>query len=272
MRKLCFLFFTVSLLFITKITNGEEGRILAIVNGKYITEDTFREEFIDLPPYIKDNIKNKIDNVMLLDSLVTRELLFQEATRRNIDKEKEVANKIFNAKKNIMLEAILKEVFNKYPLTNEILYKYYKDNINNFKAGERVRVKHILFKDKDKAESILNKTDVSTRFDDLIRLSNVEGGIVADLGFIERGDFIKEFEVAAFSAKPGITTGPVKTIYGYHIILVSEKRSAGVKDFDEVKEKIETEMKDRNQREVFDTLLGELKKKGNIQVYNENIR
>ena len=44
------------------------------------------------------------------------------------------------------------------------------------------------------------------------------GEVAADLGEIERGNFVKEFEAAAFAAAPGVATGPVKTTYGYHVI------------------------------------------------------
>ena len=94
-----------------------------------------------------------------------------------------------------------------------------------------------------------------------------------DLGFFGRGRMVPEFEKVAFSASSGKITEPVKTKYGYHVLLVDEKKKAGEKSFDEVKseialklqsqnrydkwlEKIKTHLKDRDFKSL-ETFLGE---------------
>jgi peptidyl-prolyl cis-trans isomerase D len=69
--------------------------------------------------------------------------------------------------------------------------------------------------------------------------SKVNGG---DLGFFARGQMVPEFDDAAFSLEPGTVGEPVKTEYGYHIILVEEHREAQQRSFEDVRDEIASEL------------------------------
>ena len=53
--------------------------------------------------------------------------------------------------------------------------------------------------------------------------SKKKGG---ELGYFTRGQMVKEFEDAAFSTPPGQMTGIIKTVHGYHIILVEDRKAS----------------------------------------------
>ena len=59
-----------------------------------------------------------------------------------------------------------------------------------------------------------------------------------ELGFFAKNEMVPEFANAAFSAKPNTVVGPVKSQYGYHIILVKDRRAAGQEPFEKVKNSI----------------------------------
>jgi len=63
-----------------------------------------------------------------------------------------------------------------------------------------------------------------------------------DLGFFSRGKMVAAFEEAAFSLEPGKVSDPVKTLYGFHVIRVEEKRPAKVIPFDEAKRALAREI------------------------------
>ncbi|RKZ05983.1 hypothetical protein DRQ05_05505 [bacterium] len=81
-------------------------------------------------------------------------------------------------------------------------------------ARERaIELRDEILKGKDFAEAAKEASD-----DDI---TAPKGG---DLGFIKKGDMVKEFEDVAFSLKAGEVSEPVRTNYGYHLIKVDEKK------------------------------------------------
>lgn len=148
----------------------------------------------------------------------------------------------------------------KEQITEKEIKKYYDENI----YGD-ISCKHILItpettddmseEEKTKAEnealelakSIIKKLKNGENFDDLAKEysqdeSNAsEGG---DLGYFNTGEMVEEFETAAFALKVGkYTTTPVKTKFGYHIILkTDEKEKPSLED---KKEEIITTLSDQ---------------------------
>jgi len=65
---------------------------------------------------------------------------------------------------------------------------------------------------------------------------NTEGG---DLGYFTKAMMIPEFGDAVFDMKKGQLSNPIKTPFGWHVVLVEDKRLANPPSFDEVREDIE---------------------------------
>ncbi|MBI5577425.1 MAG: peptidyl-prolyl cis-trans isomerase [Deltaproteobacteria bacterium] len=249
------------------IEKGKTDRILATVNGQPITEATLEEEAKSLPPYVRPILETPQGRAQFLESLITRDLLMQEALRRGFDRKEEVRERLNMARRSILLEALLKDVTEKAPgLSDDALRKFYEANVDSFRVGDRVRVSHVLFKDRAQAEAMARQSRSGTPFEELMKQASKEGGVTADLGFIERGKFDKTFEAAAFAAPTGSVAGPVRTSYGYHLIQVGEKKPAGLQPFEEVKGQIAADLREQAQRDAFETLLAQVKQKAKVQV------
>lgn len=151
----------------------------------------------------------------------------------NLNEFKEVL--ALNHKRDKATEAYAKDL-----VTDKEIEKYYKDEtIGDIKAS------HILIKpeydddasdeEKEKAleeakktaEEVISKLKNGEKFEDLAKKysddgSGSKGG---DLGWFNKGDMVSEFEEAAIKLEKGkYTTSPVKTEYGYHIILKTDKK------------------------------------------------
>ena len=83
---------------------------------------------------------------------------------------------------------------------------------------------HILVGSETDARKIMERLEKGEEFATLAKRfskcpSKNKGG---DLGWFAKGQMVKEFEDAAFTAKKGSVVGPVKTQFGWHIILVKD--------------------------------------------------
>jgi peptidyl-prolyl cis-trans isomerase C len=272
MRKLPIVFLLVAVTVPFLFACGGAGKkepdaVLAVVNGDRITESMFQKEAEALPPYMRPIVGTPSGRKQFLESLITRDLLLREALRRGLDRRAEVRDRLEQVRKSILLETLLRDVAENAPgLSDEVLRKHYEENKESLKEGDRVRVRHVLYKEEKQAEEAARRAKKGEPFEQLMKAAEAAGGTTADLGLIERGAFDKEFEDAAFGAPENSIVGPVKTIYGYHVLQVLEKRAAGLPPFDEVKEKIAADLREAAQREVFDNFVNGLRKQAKIRM------
>lgn len=247
---------------------GGANKVLAKVDGEVITAAAFEKEAEQQPPYVRPMLETPDGRKQFLDRMITLDLLMREALRRGVDRREDVRDQMDQARKGIILQALLRDVADKAPgLTDVALRKYYDANQKSFQVGERVRVSHVLFKDRGKAEDAARRARQGEPFEEIIKDATADAGSGADLGFIEKGTFVKEFEAAAFSASSGSIVGPVKTIYGFHVLSVGERKPAGLQPFEEVKAKIASDLRENAQREAIDGLIADLKKRARIEMF-----
>lgn len=91
-----------------------------------------------------------------------------------------------------------------------------------------VRARHILVESEGDAQALLERLKKGEDFAALAKAESIDPGSATkggDLGFFKRGAMVKEFDTVAFSLKPGDTSEPVKTQFGYHIIQVTEQKT-----------------------------------------------
>jgi peptidyl-prolyl cis-trans isomerase C len=250
---------------------GKQGKVLATVDGEAITEATLLKEVEGLPPYVRPILETPAGRARFLESVITRDLLMREALRRGIDRRPDVANQLSMRRKSILLEALLRDVASKAPgLSDEALRRIYDSTADQYRMGERVKVSHMLFRDRGRAVEVLKRAKAGEPFEELMKeIAGRDGEVAADLGDIERGNFVKEFEAAAFGAAPGEVVGPVKTTYGYHVIKVYAKKPPGVRSFEEVKPQLLAEQREVAQREAFETLIAGLRKSSTVHILAE---
>lgn len=187
--------------------------------------------------------------------------------------------------------------------------KFYNENIDKFKHDERVRASHILVSinpeeiteiiKSDKANESLDDAAVKVKVNEEIKakeakinqllaeakkdpsqfaklakensddtVTAVKGG---DLGFFAAKEMVPEFAKAAFSMKPNtISDKPVRTQYGYHIIMVTDRAAAGVDPFEKVQSDIKGYLENQKQLELIDNLTESLKKNAKIEFVNSD--
>lgn len=216
---------------------------------------------------------------LLLQSGVSKQEFINRLNIQNIT-EKMVNDEIY--KQLLITKLYQKEIIDKIIVTETDISYYYNDNIEEFNSGERVEASHILICHKDSlsCESNLTKEEALAKInsiksqvtkDDFAALakkysqdgSAVEGG---ELGFFERGTMVKPFEDAAFSTNIGEISNIVETQYGFHIILVTDKKAASTTPLSEISSEIEQIVLSEKQQDSFKTYLENIKDKSEIDI------
>ena len=213
------------------------SKLIDMIDTKILL-DKYPDKSSDADKYVNeqyDLIKNNFkDDKGKFDEESLKEQIYAYYGITDIDKFKDI----------IRLNYYRTEAVNDYAkksVTDKQIQKYYDENV----YGD-ISCKHILItpavtddmSDEDKtkadkealqkAKDIIKKLKNGESFDDLAKeysddTSNKDKG--GDLGYFNTGDMLEEFEKAAFDLKKGkYTTTPVKTKYGYHIILKTDEK------------------------------------------------
>jgi len=209
---------------------------------------------------------------MFVDSVVNQRLLYNEASKLNLDKDAAVQKQLDEARKEIIIKEFLrKEIEDKVVVTDEDAKKYYEANKDKFKDGEKIQVSHILVETEAEANDALAKLQAGADFAALAKEkskcpSKDKGG---DLGPISKGQTVPEFENAAFALQVGQLSPVVKSQFGYHIIKVTEKQPEKLLSFDEVKEQLKQMLLTDKQKERFDSIIKDLKDRNKVVIYKD---
>jgi len=253
----------------TKPEGKKGGEVLADVNGSTITTGDFTSEMKNLPDYLKAMADTPQGRKEMLDTMVIRELILQQASKDGADKGPEIEEKLKELKKRLIVESFLKKkVESEAQISDADLKKFYDQNLEKFKSGEQLRASHILVKSEPEAKAILAQIKSGAKFEDLAKKSSVDSSAAkgGDLGWFGKGTMVPAFEKAVLALKEGQISDVVKSDFGYHIIKLTGKRAAGVRPFDEVKDQIKAALMPTKQQEVFQKIKDELKKSAKINI------
>ncbi len=233
---------------------------LTKVKSRFPSEEAFNKaisENGDTPDTLKEVIKYHILTNLILQKeiystiVVDPTLIKQEYDKRYKDGEVKARHILFKFDNNLIEKARAKakiKAENDYKKLNkedsQLLTKMITDESNEAVA----LVKKDLY---DKATALLKEIRKNPKVD-FGKLamehsdcpSKIKGG---DLGWFTKGRMVPAFEKAAFSLKKGEISDIVETRFGYHIIKLDDKK---VKSFDEVKKKIETELRMNKRSEI----------------------
>jgi peptidyl-prolyl cis-trans isomerase C len=189
-------------------------------------------------------------------------------------------------RRSIAIEKLLVDKKDVEMPTDKEIRKFYDNNQKQFSRPEQVRVRHILVRVQPKAgdetwkkaEKKIGKirkkaTKDSTKFAKLARdksdgPSAKKGG---DVGFIGRKQFDKNFTDAAFDLEKSKISKPVKTKYGYHIIKLVDRREAETVPFEEVKDRLAKQLKNKRVHKQLQGYVKELRKDAEIEKHPKNV-
>ena len=250
------------------------------VNGKAITDTQIQEvlmqgtqgRFDQLPDEKKAEISQRV-----IDGLISQELIYADAKKEGVLESTEYKNELANVMERVKVQLASKvwekRQFDKVKVNEKDIKAYYKANPEEFTEKSKVRASHILVKTEDEAKAIIKEIGslkdgaLNAKFAELAKAKSTgpSGPKGGDLGFFGQGQMVPAFNDAAFAMKKGeMTKTPVKSQFGYHVILVTDKQEAKNLSFEEVKGFIEQKLKVEAFKEQMQSKMDSLKKKATI--------
>lgn len=246
----------------------KDGRkVIATVSNRAITIASFKSRIDRLPAYYQRIIKNNLKRY--LDETIMEMLLYEEAIRRKIDKDKEVKEVLYEARKKILVSKLVAgEVDEKAKVSEGERRSYYDEHKDEFKSPEMWRASHILVADEAQAKLIADELSKGGDFAELAKKNSIDatasrGG---DIGFFRTGQLVPEFEKACLKLNVGQTGDVLHTQFGYHIIKLTDKREAAVQSYDEAKRAIDSELSRKKRAVLFDEMVAKLKSRYSVNI------
>lgn len=251
------------------------GDVLATVNGvKVTTDDANRFMRAVAPGKTFDAVDEKTKKA-IIDRLVERELFFEAAQKAGVDKEDAFKKALNIAKKELMINQWMKDKLDSVVVSDSEAKEFYEKNKDKFTKPAQVHARHILVKTEKEAQDIIDQLKglsgdkLKSKFIELAKSKSTgpTGKNGGDLGYFVAGQMVKPFSDAAFALKKGeITTKPVKTQFGYHVIYVEDKKAASTVPYKDVKDQIVQTLKQKQFMDLIKTSSNELKKKAKIKI------
>ncbi len=184
----------------------------------------------------------------------------------------------------VYLDEYLKEKgISQPPIPEERIREAYESNRNSYSREETIKVSHILIAvdgdassdEKDKAlqeaKKVLKEIRGNKDFAEMAKkhsdCNSAPGG--GSLGYIKKGYMPEEFDRVAFSMGKDKVSDVVETKFGYHIIKVFDKKSAGVAPYEEVRDFIRKFLQQQESRKRLTAHLAELKERAKIEILPE---
>jgi len=252
-----------------------KGPYLVKVGNAKITEADLERELKNLPEFAQALFAGSSGKERFLDELVKKEILYQEAVKKGIDKDPQYKAKVEDFKKitlvGLLLERVIEE---KSKVTPEDVKDYYEKNKDEVSPATQIRVSQIVVKTSDEAKGIYEKLKNGEDFAKIAKQSSLDPGSAkngGDLGYLAKGQMKPEIESVAAKLKAGQFNPPVKIPTGYLIVKVTEKKFGKPLEFDKVKNLIAQRLAAEKQKDAFDSYLDELRKTYKVEMNKEAI-
>ncbi|MGB7573693.1 MAG: peptidyl-prolyl cis-trans isomerase [Thermodesulfobacteriota bacterium] len=261
--------------------SGEKGlgeKELVRINDASISLEEFQQMLEKQPLEGKMRLLSEKGTRDFLENyLIPREVLYQEARKKGLDKSKEILAKVEDARRAILIDALLEEgLRGKGEVSEEEIQRYYKENQVLFTEPQEIKIRHIVVNTEPALKEVVTKLSQGESFEKLASTYNIgnfkeDGG---NLGYIRRGQLappFAQFEEAAFSLrKRGEVSEVVRTPYGYHIIRLEDMRGSTSRPLNQVKERIRFFLQPKKKQEAYFEYVKEAKSKAKVLI-NEKL-
>jgi peptidyl-prolyl cis-trans isomerase C len=194
----------------------------------------------------------------IADEMIATEILRQEAISAGISNRPEIIEQIKRQESNILINTLMTEKFAELKFTDDELKAEY-DRLIGLNDASEYKARHILLQTEDEAKVVIEELKGGADFEELAKAksqgpSAPNGG---DLGWFKAETMVPAFADAVKVMEKGATTpAAVNTRFGWHVILLEDKRTTEQPAFEDVKQNVQQSLTRQTIEKYVDELEG----------------
>jgi peptidyl-prolyl cis-trans isomerase C len=257
-------------LLLTGCTPPPEEGVVALVNGRPITQTEFEARWGELAEATKTRYEKEGGKRRFLDELITRELLMQEARKLGLDQNDAIRDRAQRYREQLILDELLKDrIKTKIELSNEELDAFYEQHAQELLTPLKVRVSQMLLPNISAAKDLEKQINQGGHFAQFAQRysidekSKAKGG---DLGPYRKDLVVPEVDEVIQTLKPGFVSAPIKTDAGYYLVMVSSLDTEIIQADVAVRERLRQELLNEKRRKRFDDVIVDIRAKATIRL------
>ena len=235
---------------------------VATVNGTAIPRA--RQDYLVRQQTARGAPDNDQTRAAVRDELINRELVVQEAARAGTAKKGDVPMQLEMARQEVLVGAYLNDYLRTHPVSDADVQKEY-DRAREQTGATEYRARHILVETAEEARRLIAELKKGGKFEELARKSSKDEGTRergGDLDWSVPAAFDKAFADALVKLQKGqITTEPVQSRFGFHVIQLEDQRAVSFPPLAQVRPQIQQ----RLTRQKVETLLRDLRAKAKVE-------
>ncbi len=249
---------------ITSGAGASTGAVAATVNGVPIS--TSRVDLLMKQQAAQGMPSTPEMRNQVIDQLAMSMVISQAAEKKGMDKTPEVADQLDLMRQNILAKAYVQDYMKGAAITDEVLKAEY-DKVKAQMGGDEYKARHILVEKEDEAKDIIAKLKKNANaFAALAKEKSKDPGSKGnggDLGWFDPRSMVPEFGAALATLKKGsFTETPVKSQFGYHVILLDDTRPKQFPPMEQVKDQLKQQLQQKN----FEKFLADMKASAKIVI------
>lgn len=235
---------------VQKADAADKG-VAAKINGEVVYINDLKQSYAD-HPQIKDRVSFEEFYAKTLDVFVNSKLVYQAAKAAKIEDTPEYQRQLVTAKEDLARKLYLEKMVDE-KVTDAEIKKLYDEYTSKFESQKEVKAKHILVDTEAKAKDVIAKLK---KGGDFVKLAQEYSKDQVDLGYFTKEVMVPEFSNAAFAMNKGeYSKTPVKTEFGYHVILVEDVRASKPLELKDVEPQLKNMVTQQVVAQIFDDLV-----------------
>lgn len=233
---------------------GDKG-VAAKINGEVVYVNDLKQSYAD-HPQIKDRVSFEEFYAKTLDVFVNSKLVYQAAEKAKIEETPEYKRQLVTAKEDLARKLYLEKLVDER-VNDAAIKKLYDEYTSEFESQKEIKAKHILVDSEDKAKEVISKLK---KGEDFVKLAQEYSKDQVELGYFTEQMMVPQFSKAAFSMNKGeYSKTPVKTDFGYHVILVEDIRASKPLPLKDIEPQLKNMVSQKVIAEIFEDLLNNAK-------------